>query len=151
MFRMISIDGPESTVKRHRKMGIAGSHLRLWFLSPLGCPMQAHGNSRTKDHQSGMMHFVFVVSFPWALRCDDTYGVDIGSHGVLNVRWHIQETPRGVSLRSRLIEFRSNRDFECSGNYGNSGILIVKVVLPMTCRKEESIRERFTRCIFVAF
>lgn len=73
------------------------------------------------------------------------------SHCVLNVCRHIQEASNRIGFRSRLVEFWSDSDLECSGNYSNAGILIMKVVLPMAGRKEERISECFTRRILVAF
>ena len=78
-----------------------------------------------------MMHFMFVMSFPGAYRCADADGVNICPHDVLDVRGHIQEAPNRIRLRSRFIELRSDRNFEGAGNYRNSCVLVVKVVLPM--------------------
>lgn len=98
-----------------------------------------------------MMHLMFVVSLPRARRCADTDGVNIRAHGVLNIRWHIQEASNRIRLRPCLIEYRSNSNLQSPRNYRDSGILIVKVVLPMTSGKEKRVSKRLTRCIFVAF
>ena len=78
-----------------------------------------------------MMHFMFVVSLPRAYRCADADGVNICPHGVLDVRGYIQEASNRIRLRSGFVEFGSDRNFEGAGNYSNSCVLVVKVVLPM--------------------
>ncbi len=98
-----------------------------------------------------MMHFMFVVSLPGTHRCADTDCVNICAHGVLNVRWHIQEASNWIRLRTCLIEFRPNSNLQSPRNHRNSGVLIVRVVLPMASGKEKRVSERLTRCIFVTF
>src|SRR5260370_35354803 len=98
-----------------------------------------------------MMHYMFIMSLPRAHCGADADSINVCPHRVLNVCRDKQEASNRIGLRSPFVQFWSDSNLECPGYNGHSGILIMKMVLPMTSREEERIGERLARCIFVAF